>query len=314
MKLSELKKANISEGLYVVEGDDAYLRSKAVGIFRSLVDNDVADLNVSELTSDVSSGALTSAIEALPFMADRRVVIVRDWTADEGDKAVKSVLNAVKGSSTVLVLVSDTVAVPAALKKAAVIVKCDKPGDYELADAIAQRFLSASVRISPATCRMIATFCGMDTGRAFNEVDKLISAGLDEVTDSDVRQYVHRETDYAVFALTDAIAAGNKAHALEVLRDLSVGNSPSSILSVLYTNYRRVLYVALSKADDETLVEALGVHPYVLKKLRAQARAYTQVRLKALVDKLNELETDFKTGKLSEANAMWLAIFNIFES
>ena len=314
MQFAELKKAKILENLYVVEGDDAYLRSQAVNVFRKLVDEDVADLNVSEFSSDVSANALLSAIEALPFMADRRVVIVRDWNVDADDKALKNIIAALKGSSTVCVFVSDVQSMPTIIKKAAVIVKCDRPTEQELADALAQRFYAASVNVDGNVCRMIAAFCGMDTGRALNEVDKLISADLERVTEQDVWQYVHRETDYAVFALTDAIAAGKKAQALEILRDLSVGNSPSGILAVLYSNYRRVLGVALSKEGDDVLSQALGVHPFVVKKLRAQAKSYTQVKLKALVDKLNSLETDFKTGKLSETNAMWLAIFNIFES
>ena len=314
MKVSELNKANIKAGLYVVEGDDSYARNKAVSIFRSLVEHDVADLNVSELSESVSGSALTAAIEALPFMADLRVVIVRDWDVRADDSAVKDIIKASKDSSTVCVFVSDNKAVPAAIKRAAEIVRCDKPSDYELGDVIFARFAEASVRVSERTCRMIATFCGLDTGRAINEVDKLISTGLAEITDEDVKTYVHRETDYAVFALTDAIQSGNKAYALEILRDLSVENAPFSILAVLQSNYRRVLYVALSKESDEALSKALGVQPFVVKKLRATAKTFTQVKIKALVDKLTELEADFKTGKLSEENAMWLAIFHIFES
>ena len=315
MKLSELQSANLPCGLYVVEGDDSYLRNQAIEVFRSLVDKDVADLNLSEFDGGVSGNVLTNAIEALPFMADRRVVIVRDWEVRADDGAVKAVLASVKrADSTVAVFVSDTRALPTLLKKAATVVRCDKPDVFLLADRISAKFAAASVRASDGVCKMIATYSGLDTGRALNEADKLVSTGLKLITENEVKTYVHRETDYAIFALTDEIAAGNRAMALEILRDLSVENSPASILAVLQNNYRRVLYVALSKESDEALIEALGVHPYVLKKTRALAKNYSQVGIKKLVDKLTELETDFKTGKLSEENAMWLAIFNVFHA
>lgn len=315
MKASELNKSALTENLYVVEGDDSYLKNKALAVFRSVVDRDVADLNVSEFAESVTHSALSSAIEALPFMAERRVVIVRDWDVRADDSAVKAVLASVKrADTTITVFVSDTRAVPTSIKKSAVVVQCDKPDELTLAREIKSRFGVSSVVVSDAVCRMIAIFTGLDTGRAYNEVDKLVSTGLRTVTESEVKTYVHRETDYAVFALTDAISANNKPLALEILRDLSVENTPASILGVLQSNYRRVLYVALSKESDDVLIKALGVHPYVLKKTRALAKNFTQVGIKSLVDKLTELETDFKSGKLSEENAMWLAIFNVFQS
>lgn len=315
MNFSELTAGNITGNLYVIEGDDSFLKAQALAVFRSIVPSDISDINVAEFSDSVPPSTLVSAIDSLPFMADRRLVIVRDWELKSGEGDAKDVVSAIKRSpQTVCVFIADSRAVPAPVKKAAITVSCKRPSDFELAKQITAIFSAAGVLITERVALMLATYVGLDTGRATIECKKLISSGLKEIREEDVKNNVHRETDYAIFALTNALAAGNKPLALAILTDLTVENPPASILANLYKNYRRVLSVSLSKESDAELASTLDVQPYAVKKLREQAKRFTQVEIKRLVDKLNMLETDFKLGRFSDENAMWLAIFNIFET
>ena len=73
----QVKKGNI-QPVYLMEGTEEYIKQQAVRqLCAKLLPAGLEELNLTDLT-DPEADALIAAAETLPFMADRRIVIIRE--------------------------------------------------------------------------------------------------------------------------------------------------------------------------------------------------------------------------------------------
>ena len=83
--ISALKVGHV-ETVYVFTGREAYLREDALTRLRKKVlPEGLADFNCTELTAPMTEDIIACA-ETLPMMADRRLIIVRDFTPLSGEE------------------------------------------------------------------------------------------------------------------------------------------------------------------------------------------------------------------------------------
>ena len=91
----QVKKGNI-QPVYLMEGTEEYIKQQAVRqLCTKLLPAGLEELNLTDLT-DPEADALIAAAETLPFMADRRIVIIRECSlltagkkAENEDKAAQ---------------------------------------------------------------------------------------------------------------------------------------------------------------------------------------------------------------------------------
>ena len=91
MKFLKLKSAvqqGLSASVVLIEGDDAFLRKKAEDLLTEPYRNDFFDLNSSFFYENYRIKDVTEQCLMLPFMSERRVVVVRECypTAEEIEK------------------------------------------------------------------------------------------------------------------------------------------------------------------------------------------------------------------------------------
>ena len=73
----QVKKGNI-QPIYLMEGTEEYIKQQALRqLCTKLLPAGLEELNLTDLT-DPEADALIAAAETLPFMADRRIVIIRE--------------------------------------------------------------------------------------------------------------------------------------------------------------------------------------------------------------------------------------------
>ena len=90
---------------------------------------------------------------------------------------------------------------------------------------------------------------------------------------------------------------------------LARGEKGATLLSLLENQYRRVFHTALNQGKrDEEIAAYFGVKPYSVKVARDVAARYTQQSLKKIVDMLTELEYSFKSGKMTDTEAVDYAV------
>lgn len=159
----------------------------------------------------------------LPFLADRRVVIVRD--ADKFVSAHRERLEryAANPSPTgTLVLVCRSFMKTTRLYKSVAaggrVIECKKLSGRAVVDFVMERFAAAQKRVDYAVAQRLADMIGNEQGTLAGEIEKLSLYAVDRpvVTMADVDALVGQSREEKIFAVMDAAAAGKIRDALSL--------------------------------------------------------------------------------------------------
>lgn len=305
MKFAELKKHLSTDKLkpcYYINGDDAFVVKKAEEMFLSLTGN-FRDLNYSSFDNSSTPSEIISALNSLPMLADFRVVMICDYTHNLD--FIKKYLTS-PSPSTVLIFAGKMSDNFNSISKLVEIVDCNKFDLPFLRSWVSRRFEVAKVKILPVAVERLIEYCNRDMSRIENEIEKLVaySLGKEEITAQVIDEMVAPEFEFKVFELSEAIAVGNREKALEIADNLlGTATSPIMLLGMLFKHFRRLLFVALNPQSD-TLASDLGVKEYSIKVSVKQASKFTVKRLKLIFDKLCEIDSLVKSGKMVDKTAL----------
>lgn len=321
MKFIELKKdleKNIRPA-YLISGNDRYLCYSALEMIKKALNITLADMNEVIMSGDsVTKEDIARSASIFPFADNYRLIQVNDYNAKSksklgGDELLEYLKNPMKESVIIFFNLESTDALKPYLTHLT-SVDCDKLDEATIKNVLVNKLASNSAKMSKDAIDMLVLYCNNDMARITSELDKLISfAGGKEISKDDVSSLVVQDKEYQVFELAEFIAKGESGKALDLIFTLSKGGySGFSLLTPLYNNYRRALFVAINKdKSDEEIASLLGVKPYAIKMVKNQVRYFTPKKLKNIVDLLYEADRNIKTGKIKEEVAIKTVTLNI---
>ena len=315
MQFLELKR-HIKEGelhpAYIVTGEDAFLRLSAVNMFRGIAGS-MPDFNLCELTAPDTGIAITDACNALPLMNPYRVVLVHACKTDLS--AVDKYLDA-PSPSTVLVFVCEKPdASFSKLLKKLTAVECNKLDRGTALNWIVPKTKEHGASITRQAAELLIDYCALDMARISSELQKLCAYRFGGVVEeADVRALVSATLDFKIYELSEAVANKQAKKAAQVLQSLGEGGTaPVALLGMLYSHFRRLLYVAVTPSYERMATD-LGVKDYAVKKAQQQAARFSARRLKAICDSLHKADYDFKTGKIGDQTALELVVLRALDA
>jgi DNA polymerase III subunit delta len=289
---------------YLLHGDDDFSREQELASIRTkMSDVENGDLNTSEF--DGTTAAVTEILNAVcsyPFLADRRLVIVKDmasWVTrkgagDTGKKAVEQLSSAIPQLPdwARLVFVERT-----SLGESNKLVKLAKelPSAYEKhfsgpSDAtqwILRRAKDAyDAPIEQRAAAALASVTGNDLRRADNELIKLVSyvGEARSITEADVALLTPYVAEARIFDMVDALAEGRAPVALQMLHRLlqEKDQDPFKVYGMIVRQFRLLLtakeFLVLGGAPKQ-MASTLGMNPYVAEKTAKQSRAFSLEQL-----------------------------------
>src|SRR6185312_12692520 len=163
--------------VYLFHGDDDYLKEEKVrAVIDRATDPATRDFNLDvRRAAELDAGSLGLALDSLPMMADRRVVIVRDVTTLKKDaRTVLAKYLERPAADTLLVLVAASGAKPdAALLAAATAVEFKPLNESDLEKWVAVRAAALGVTIEPRAAELLCAATGNDLALLAGEIDKL---------------------------------------------------------------------------------------------------------------------------------------------
>lgn len=171
-------------------------------------------------------------------------------------------------------------------------------------------------RIEEEAVATLIELVGDDLRRLDQEVAKLVAyRDGAPIRREDVRHLVHGQ-DADVFALLDAIGAGDPAAALTTLRQLGAqGQDVHALLPQLASHLRRVLIVGELLARRRPLAEAaahgVSLAPRYLEKLRAQAQRLPPEQVVDALHRLAEADSAIKSGRADPEATMEVLVAEI---
>lgn len=318
MKFVELKKfltGNMSPA-YVIGGDDRYLCYAALEQIEKTLNLQFAEMNRVDL-QDVSAKEIVDACNIYPFGDSHRLVVVHEFAPKSAQEKEKQILtNYLENpmQTTVLVLFCvDDWTFASKLEKAT-FVDASKLDAVSVCKYICKAFDSSGTQYDQSAVNLLALYCLYDMQKVVSEVEKLncYLMGGQKLTEQVVKQMVVEDKEYQVFSLAEYIAKGDKAKAIDLLNMLSL-KTGFGILNALYNNYRRLLYVAVTKTSDLALAQKLGTKEFAIKMLRNQLEVFSPRKIKKIVDMLAKFDADIKKGKIKENVAVKLAVVEILK-
>jgi DNA polymerase-3 subunit delta len=332
---------------YIFHGEDEFSRAEALACLRGQLaegDPTMADLNTTFLDgTKVTLGELRHVCDTIPFMGERRMVIVQGllgWLSAGGGKdqettqgaepARKRALMAelaaylpILPSTTRLIFVEDK-KLPAShpilkvanAEKGGHVKVFEKPGDGNLSKWIQQRVRAEEGTIDHEAVAVLAALVGSDLRLLVQELEKLLLyADGHPITAQDVGLLVSRARETSIFDLVDCVARRQTDRALRLLhRLLDDGEPPLYLLTMLARQVRILIQVhelgkqGLSEAE---MARRLGLHPYVIKKGVSQARSFSMTQLELAHQHLVKTDWSIKTGKVEEVLALDTLVVNL---
>ena len=319
---------------YLFLAPDEFLLGQRLGqLKQALGDPEMAPLNIAELDgvrSDASE--ILHHAGALPFLADRRLVIVRGYlaylesrlgTAKSPNTAAQAearqILEALAdpGISNDLVFIDDKLDKRRAiwrgldglagldqLRKDGLLAidELNTPNARALPAWIANTARRDGIEIEAQAVQMLATFVGADLRRLTLELDKLRSyAAGRSITPDDVQRLVSDTSEALIWDLTDAIGQRDGRKAMRALYALRRNDAnPFYLLTMISRQYRIMIKVkdetSRGPGNEYDVASRVDERPFPVKKAMAQSRNYALPQLEGILDRLLSSDFAMKTG------------------
>lgn len=326
----------MAPGIVLLHGDDDFRIAETIAELHAEQDPGLGDLNRIRIDgAKLSPAALREQVEAMPFLADRRIVTI-DGLLARYESGVKSkaktveagdftaILEAAPPSVLVILVegkldplknpISSTLTRTKILTRSFPLLKAN-----ELPQWIRDRAAAAGVRMDSAAINLLAETVGPNLWSLRSEIEKAaLWADGKTITVEDIRLLVAEVREARVFDLVDAIVAGEGKGVLSSLGHLLDGGlSPFTVLALVQNRVRTlwmIRYLIDSGAPLPTVRQRAGIAymgPYVGDKLIAVARQSTSAGFKSVHTRLLELDEALKTGKAEPRLGLEMLIMDL---
>ncbi len=287
-------KQDLSQGkpgqLYILHGEETYLRDYYLGKLKELLlSGGMGAFNLHELKAgETSPRALEEAVDCLPVMGERTLVLVTDYDlykAGEKDREEYIRIFSQLPDYCCVVFVYDLIQykgdartkLAGALKKYGTVVNFARQDQRDLTGWIQRRFHALGKEIDSRLALSLIFLCGDLMTTLVGEIEKIAAYAKGvRITPADIDAVATPLLDAVVFRMTDAIAEGNFDRGLAVLGELfQTRERPEKILGALGWQLRRLYSarLALEARRGPGAVAALwGIRPYQAELLFNSAR------------------------------------------
>jgi DNA polymerase-3 subunit delta len=313
---------------YVFHGPDELSCSEALAKLKEQMgDPSLADLNTTILNGDsLTLGQLQEVCDALPFMSDRRLVIVHNYLSRLSSRkgsADRSMLDSLadylptmSDSVRLIFVENETLAKNHPILKlaekhdAGQVVAFEGPGRGELAGWIVGRVERLGAGIERNAAEALAFAVGDDLRLLNSEIEKLSTYVGDErpITTEDVDLMVPYAGAANVFVMVDAIGRRDGRTALHMLHKLLDENAaPLYLLSMIVRQFRILIQVKELSSQGlatSTIAKRAGLHSFVAEKAQRQAMNFSLAQLELIYVRLLETDLAIKTGQSEDVLAL----------
>ena len=260
---------------------------------------------VEELSGeDVDVSQIVDACNTPPFLADRRVVVVRElgrFTAEALEPLTAWLKDPL--ASTALILTSGGGQVSQrlvnAVKKAGTVVDTSPGTGRARTSWLVDKLKAGPVKVDAAAGDLIGRHLGEDVGRLGSLLESLAATYGEgaKLTAAEVEPFLGEAGGVAPWDLTDAIDRGDTPGALSLLhRMLDAGDRhPLVVMATLHKHFASMLRLDGAGVTSEAqAAELLGMAPYPAKKAMNQLRQLGSAEVGRAVMLLADADLDLR--------------------
>jgi DNA polymerase-3 subunit delta len=259
---------------------------------------------------------LESAVQALPFLSERRMVVVKEASTNKqlGENLDK-----------ILSLVGDTTDLVFAekhpdkrgiyyktLKKKTEFKEFNSLDRNNLPAWLSQQAKELGGSLSAGDARYLAERVGNSQLMLMNELSKLIDY-QPNITRETIDLLTESAPQSTVFELLDAAFAGNTKKALSIYEDQRKQRvEPQAILAMIAWQLHAMAVVkAAGQKDADTIARDSKLNPFVVRKTQSVTRSLSLKDIKDLIRKTMELDISFKSVAIDVDEAIQSLLFQL---
>ena len=301
--INDIKNKNI-KNTYLFYGKEYYLIENAVKEIKLTLNDGMIDFNLDIIDGkEITIDQIISSIETLPFMDDKRIIILKDFELLKGKKKnfndedekyfIEYIDNIPQTTTLVFIIYGDVDKRKSLVKKISkngIVFNCDKLSDMDLFKWVKKKFQNNEVVIDNAQVMYFIDQEGYRDKNSEktladleNEINKISSfvGKENKVTNDIIDQLSQKKVENDIFKLIDYIGQKNSSDAMKILNDmLYEGESVFGIFSMIARQFKVIIS------------ERLKLHPFVVGKALKQTKNFSD---ETIIDILNTiLESDFK--------------------
>lgn len=302
------------KSIYLFHGEDNYSSTQKLNFWKKEFIRkygEAAHIEIFE-GKEIKATEFITNLETLPFLAEKRFIIVKNiFAATKNEKqkeTIKAVADSLDKTPDFCILIFHEIGAPD--KRLSLYKKIQTLGTIEefpalkpaeITNWIVKRAVEIGVNIDISTANYLAQHSGPELWTISNELDKLSAfAGTTNITKQMIDDLCVPSITASVFKLTDSIAGKNVKESLKVLKALEAsGEDPFKTFFMIVRHFRILLQVQdmLSRNENQfSITKKLKQHPFVIQKTSQQAPNFNAKKLKAIYGKLLEIDVKVKTG------------------
>jgi DNA polymerase-3 subunit delta len=302
-----------------LHGNDEFAIARKIKDYESeFSDPSTADMNTARLEArTMSEDELNNAVNAMPFLAPKRLVILSNPSAKYNNPSTRKKFEEFIGNTpdTARLVIHEMVEPKEAERHWLVkwAGKNDKtiktqafmlPRQKDMPGWIINEVKRQDGRIDPQAASKLAEMVGTDTRQAGMEIAKLLAYvnWARPVSGSDVEAVCIVTSQQSVFDFVDALSTGNGKSAQHLLHRLLENEDAFSLWGMVVRQFRLLIQareILDGRGNKDDVARALGVHPYVAEKTTGQAGRFSIESLESIYRKLLRIDEDVKTSQIT---------------
>ncbi|NWG35483.1 MAG: DNA polymerase III subunit delta [Chloroflexi bacterium] len=305
--------------LFFLFGNDEFAISRKLKDFESdFNDPTSADMNTARLDArTVSENDLNNALNAMPFLAKRRLVLLANPSAKYNNPAArKKFLEFIEKTPETTRLVMYESVEPRDVEKHWLVKWAEKNGGKiqtkafmlpklrDMPGWIVHETKNQGGQIEPRAAEMLKDMVGVDTRQAGMEIAKLLAYvnWARPVKVEDVEAVCIVTSQQSVFDFVDALSNGDGQSAQHLLHRLLESEDPFALWGMVVRQFRLLIQareILDGRGTRDDVARALGVHPFVAEKTTQQAAHFSMETLETIHRRLLKIDEGVKTGQVT---------------
>ena len=305
--------------IFFLHGNDEFAINRKIRDFESdFSDPTTAGMNTARLEArTMTENDFNNAVNAMPFLAARRLVILSNPSAKFNNAATRKkfeefLTNAPDTARLVIHELMDARDVEkhwlikwsaknsSTIKTQAYFL----PKQRDMPGWIINEVKNQGGQIEPAAAARLGEMTGTDTRQAGMEIAKLLAYVNWErpVRGSDVDAVCIVTSQQSVFDFVDALSQGNGKVAQKLLHRLLENEDPFSLWGMVVRQFRLLVQareILDARGNKDDVARALGVHPFVAEKTTGQAGRFSMESLEAIYHRLLNIDEQVKTSQVT---------------
>lgn len=334
----EVLEGNIKKGKidnsYVFTGlDEVLIKESITTIVNETLDDTFKDLNLIKLDGvSVTEEAIIDACETLPFMSNKKVVVIfranflKDKVDASSTKIYKRCEEYIKNPPAhcrflLYYLLEDKRDNPTknkklmSLDKSCTVVKADRLKGDKLAKKVNSIFESKGKNIGKVELKYFCDTVENNFNIIEREVEKLICyVGEREITRNDIALMLPQRSEDDVFDLVEYLSQKRPEKSIDLMNELlNRGENMMLILSLVENQFSMLFKIKLGMEQGKTkedFTREIRRPAFVCEKLMGQSRKFTLKQLEKCMKLCIETEGILKSSASDKQTEMELLLIN----